>query len=263
MNSVRSAAVADLFYPGESGALAASVTQYMDQIPSDQHQRSAKAIIVPHAGYIYSGMTAAFAYAAIDRALVKRVVLFGPSHRVAFAGMALPDTSSFDTPLGQVPIDQKAVQKALAFPQVQVNEAAHALEHSLEVQLPFLQTVLADFEFLPVCVGSVQADVVAELMAGLWGDEETLIIISSDLSHYHPYQEARELDQQSLSSILNQQPILSHEQACGATAVNALLMIAAQKGVKAEQLDYRNSGDTAGDKDQVVGYASIGFYHDS
>ena len=174
-------------------------------------------------------------------------------------GMALPECEAFATPLGDVLLDRESMQAVQKLPHVGINDAAHALEHSLEVQLPFLQAVFEDMELVPVCIGSVEADHVAELMENLWDDENTLFVISSDLSHFHPYEEARELDRQSIELILNMQPDLSHEQACGATGINALLSIAKKRGMQARLLDYRNSGDTAGDKGRVVGYASVAF----
>jgi len=257
----RSAAVAGMFYPEDAGGLNSFISSALDNASAELSGSIPipKVLIVPHAGYIYSGLTAAFAYAAIQPEEIRRVVLFGPAHRVPFYGIALPDTDVFTTPLGDVLLDQQAMQSLLGFPQIVVNAEAHAQEHSLEVQLPFLQAVLGDFELIPLCVGMTEAEPVAALMRALWGGEETLFVVSSDLSHFHPYAEARELDMSSVDTLLAKQGDLSHDQACGATAINALQLIAHEKDLTPHLLDYRNSGDTAGDKDRVVGYAAIAY----
>ncbi len=260
--SVRCAAVADLFYPGDARALLSYVSKAVDeaalQLPDTLTKP--KAIIVPHAGYVYSGSVAACAYAALLGADFNRVILLGPAHRLAFYGMALAAVDAFATPLGDVVVDADAFEQVLALPEVQINDAAHAQEHALEVQLPFLQTVLDEFAVLPVCVGSVKQDAVAQLIESLWGDERTLFVISSDLSHFHPYDEAVELDQHSVAMVLAGEGSLNHEQACGATGINAWMLVAARHGLSSQLLNYRNSGDTAGDKQRVVGYASIAFF---
>ncbi len=261
-NIVRHPAVADMFYPGASDELCSFVNHALEsasaELPEDLS--SPKAIIVPHAGYIYSGLTAAFAYASIKHAAIKRVVLLGPAHQVSFYGIALPDCNIFETPLGLVRLDSEAVQIALQQSGVQLNKSAHAQEHSLEVQLPFLQTVLDDFELLPLCIGSVEPDAVAQVIESLWGYGETLFVISSDLSHFHTYDEARRLDLQSIETILSRRTYLNHDQACGGTGINALMKVAQRRGLKTQLLDYRNSGDTAGDRNRVVGYASIALF---
>ncbi len=259
--SVRPAAVADLFYPGHAADLtsciAAALRDASAQLP--ESLPAPKAIIVPHAGYIYSGPTAGFAYAALKQADINRVVLLGPAHRVPFYGMALSGADAFATPLGEVRLDAAAMQQVLTCPDVQINDIAHAQEHALEVQLPFLQTVLDDFLLLPLCIGSVEADAVARVIERLWGDDKTLFVISSDLSHFHPYAAAQKLDLHSIETVLQLRGHLSHEQACGATGINALVLLARRFDLRAKLLDYRNSGDTAGDRDRVVGYASIAF----
>jgi AmmeMemoRadiSam system protein B len=258
---IRPAAVAGQFYPHSPLELRSFIDQAMDVASHNLVTDFIipKALIVPHAGYIYSGQTAAYAYAAVKNTEVKRVVLFGPAHRVPFYGMALPESEAFATPLGDVLLDRESMQVVQKLPHVGINDAAHVLEHSLEVQLPFLQSAFEGMELVPLCIGSVEADYVAKLMEYLWDDENTLFVISSDLSHFHPYEEARELDRQSINLILNMQPDLSHEQACGATSINALLTVAKKRGMQPRLLDYRNSGDTAGDKGRVVGYASVVF----
>ena len=282
--SARPAAVAGMFYPAapdelrrDLGALlgAARTAGSTDRAartaaPSGEAVRPAvlsgdavapKLLIVPHAGYVYSGAVAASAYARLAPLAqrVTRVVLLGPAHRVAFHGVALPGVDAFDTPLGRVPLDAQGMALAATFPQVQVNAAAHAQEHSLEVQLPFLQSVLGPFTLVPLLVGRAAPAQVAQLIEALWGGDETLVLVSSDLSHYHPYDECCRLDRDTVATIESLSPVIVHEQACGATAVNAALMCAARHGLRAATLDLRNSGDTAGPADRVVGYASIAF----
>ena len=183
----------------------------------------------------------------------------GPAHRVAIRGLALPSARAFATPLGEVEVDRKAAALALTLPQVVEDDAVHALEHALEVQLPFLQAVLDDFRIVPFAVGMATPEEVADVLERLWGGPETLILVSSDLSHYHAYAEARAIDRGSVDGILALSPMLDHEQACGATPINALLACARRHDLVPELLDLRNSGDTAGDKSRVVGYASFAF----
>ncbi len=206
MRAVRPAAVAGMFYPGTPTVLSAAVQTYLADAGSMQatRDRLPKALIVPHAGYVYSGPVAAPAYRRIaaGRASVRRVVLLGPVHRVPIRGLALPAAQAFATPLGTVEVDAEAAALALDLPQVQVSDAAHALEHSLEVQLPFLQTVLDDFKIVPFAVGDATAEEVGEVIDRLWGGSETLIVVSSDLSHYHPYAAARQIDRGTATAIL-------------------------------------------------------------
>jgi len=263
MSTVRQPAVAGSFYHAQKQLLAAAVQTLLEQARPNSKaiERSPKAIIVPHAGYIYSGPVAASAYASLtaQRDKINRVVLLGPVHRVAVAGLALPGVDEFATPLGNVPIDAEAVAAIENMPQVVVSTAAHAPEHSLEVQLPFLQSVLGDFKLLPLAVGDATSEDVAQALNKLWGGEETLIVISSDLSHFHPYNTAQALDTQTAREILNLQNTLSHEQACGGTPVNGLLLAARQHHLQPHLLELCNSGDTAGDKNRVVGYAAFSF----
>ncbi len=221
-----------------------------------------KALVVPHAGYIYSGPVAANAYALLKpaRGIVKRVVLLGPCHRVAVRGLALPGVDAFDTPLGRVPIEAEAANLARALPQVGDFPPTHAQEHSLEVQLPFLQEVLGEFALVPLVVGAATADQVAEVIDRLWGGPETLVVISSDLSHYHPYDEARMMDESTVEAIMAMRTDIDHEHACGATPMTGFLTVARRRGLKPELLDLRNSGDTAGGRGRVVGYASVAFW---
>lgn len=262
MLSVRPAAVAGMFYPGTPAVLGAAVRAYLAEAPPPAATASVpKALIVPHAGYVYSGPVAAPAYRRIaaGRGTIRRVVLLGPVHRVPIRGLALPSAKAFATPLGTVDVDTEAAALALEVPHVSVDEAAHALEHSLEVQLPFLQTVLDDFRIVPFAVGDASAAEVAAVIEKLWGGPETLIVVSSDLSHYHPYAAARQIDRGTAAAILALDGSLDHDQACGATPINGLAMCARRLDLKSELIDLRNSGDTAGDKSRVVGYAAFAF----
>ena len=256
----RPAAVAGTFYPSEARTLEREVRGYLAAAKA-QAAPPPKALIVPHAGYVYSGPIAASAYALIAsaRERIRRVVLLGPAHRVPVRGLALPSARAFATPLGTVEIDAEAAAEALSLPQVSESDLAHGYEHSLEVQLPFLQTVLAEFMIVPFAVGAATAEQAAEVIDLLWGGPETLILVSSDLSHYHGYAAARGIDGGTAQEILSLSTQIEHEQACGATPINGLLLCARRHGLKAELLDLRNSGDTAGDRSRVVGYASFAF----
>jgi len=256
---VRPPAVAGMFYPGSQPALARDVRALLDAAPACDDSVQPKALIVPHAGYIYSGATAAAAYALLTpwRDAIRRVVLLGPVHRVPVRGLALPGASTFTTPLGEVAVDPALRTAVAALPQVNTSEAAHAMEHSLEVQLPFLQSVLHDFTLLPLAVGDATPEEVAEVLETLWGGPETLIVISSDLSHYHPYRAAQALDHATVERILRLDGPLTHEQACGGTPINGLLLAARRHRLQPRLMHLCNSGDSAGDKGRVVGYASI------
>lgn len=260
--SVRPPAVAGMFYPGMPGVLDEEVAGMLAAVSPQPTFSQPKAIIVPHAGYIYSGPIAASAYALLapHAATIRRVVLLGPCHRVAVRGLAVPHATAFATPLGTVPVDQDAIAAARRLPQVVAHDAAHADEHSLEVQLPFLQKVLGEFSLVPFAVGYATPAEVAEVLELLWGGPETLIVISSDLSHYHSYADAQRRDRRTADAIAHLQLLLDHEQACGATPINGLIEAAGRHGLKPCVLDLRNSGDTAGDKSRVVGYASFAFY---
>ena len=259
MSSVRPAAVAGMFYPADNRRLAEEVQQLLAR--ARQFDLAPKALIVPHAGYIYSGAIAATAYATLRpyAGQIRRVVLLGPTHRVAVRGLALPGADAFETPLGRIMLDASAAATVSRLPQVSVSAEAHALEHSLEVQLPFLQSVLPDFVLLPLAVGMATAEEVAEVLEAVWGGEETLIVISSDLSHYLPYRDAQRVDNETAQSILKMHQPIAHDHACGGTPVSGLIIAAKQHHLAPHLLDLRNSGDTAGNRDQVVGYASFAF----
>lgn len=261
MSGVRPAAVAGAFYPARDAVLRKTVQELLESARVDESLGTPKALIVPHAGYVYSGAVAASAYAQLQgmRDRIRRVVLLGPTHRVYVKGLALPTETAFVTPLGDIPLDLSGMQRLIAMPQIVQSSSAHQMEHSLEVQLPFLQQVLGTFELLPLAVGDATADEVAEVLEAVWGGDETLIVISSDLSHFLPDATARRVDGQTVSSILAMQPHLDHEQACGAMPINGLLLAAQHHGLKPVVLDVRNSSDTAGDPDRVVGYAAFAF----
>lgn len=258
MTWVRDAAVAGRFYPGNPRELAAAVDRYLAEAKPPLGPVP-KAIIAPHAGYIYSGPVAATAYARLAPAkgVITRVVLLGPCHRVPLRGLALSSAEAFATPLGNVPIDKAAVQKIIDLPQVEVFDETHADEHSLEVHLPFLQRALGAFSLVPLVVGDAAADEVAAVIERLWGGPETLIVVSSDLSHYLPYDRAREIDAKTCRAIETlDTAAIGHDQACGRIPVSGLLTLAKRRGLKVATVDIRNSGDTAGDKSRVVGYGS-------
>jgi len=259
MQTIRPPAVAGTFYPRADYALTHDVRALLAS--ARPYDLKPKALIVPHAGYIYSAAVAAVAYAALQRfaSSIRRVVLLGPAHRVAVRGLALPGVDAFATPLGLIELDQDAVQLISGLPQIITSPQCHAQEHSLEVQLPFLQAVLPEFKLVPLAVGDASAQEVSGVLELLWGGDETLIVISSDLSHYQPYDTAKRIDSATAQSILRLEPGLNHEQACGATPINGLLLAANRHSLKPHLLDLRNSGDTAGPRDGVVGYASFVF----
>ncbi len=263
MSQVRPAAVAGTFYPRDARELQQEIAELIDGVenlaPRFGHP---KALIVPHAGYIYSGPVAARAYDELGaaRGIVTRVVLLGPVHRVPVKGLALPGTEAFDTPLGRVPVDAAAVLALAPLRQVVASAAAHAAEHSLEVQLPFLQKMLGEFTLVPLAVGDAKPQEVREVIERLWGGPETLFVLSTDLSHYHAYDEARAIDQATLGRIASFGTDINHEEACGATPLNGFLGAARARGLSIRLLGACNSGDTAGGKDRVVGYSAFALY---
>ena len=265
--SIRAPAVAGMFYPGDAEALHSDLLTCLAAPVREASEQTVdsgllKALIVPHAGYVYSGGTAGQAYARLTppTGRIRRVVLIGPCHRVSVHGLAVPTVQAFATPLGGIPLDRAALDSLADLPQVVASDAAHAQEHSLEVQLPFLQTVLGNFELVPLAVGNCTAAEVAEVLDRLWGGEETLIVISSDLSHFHTYREAQRIDDETAHHILALEALTDFEQACGALPINGLLAVARQRGLTVERVAQCNSGDTAGDKSRVVGYASFALY---
>ncbi|MCG6940171.1 MAG: AmmeMemoRadiSam system protein B [Thiohalocapsa sp.] len=265
MSNIRRPAVAGLFYPSDAGDLRGLVADLLAAAaPADaarEHQMQPKALIAPHAGYIYSGPIAASAYAQLTRPeTIRRVLLLGPAHRLPFRGIAVPAAEAFATPLGTVPVDRDAIAAIADLPQVGALDAAFDGEHCLEVQLPFLQALLSDFRVVPLLVGDAAGDEVAEVLERLWGGPETLIVISSDLSHYLDYDSARAIDARTSEAICALRPAaIASRQACGRHPIAGLLTAAQRHHLHAEQLDLRNSGDTAGPRDRVVGYGAYAF----
>ncbi len=260
---VRPAAVAGTFYPGNAPQLAMEIGELLDSVENLEPKLAfPKALIVPHAGYAYSGPVAARAYdeLAPARGIVKRVVLIGPSHFVGGRGLALPECEAFETPLGRIRLDAEGIAALADLKQVVRSAAAHAQEHSLEVQLPFLQKVLGDFSLVPIAAGSALTEEVVEVIERLWGGPETLFVISTDLSHYHAYEDAKRIDGATLGRIEAFAADLNYEEACGATGLNGLLAVARGKGLSIRRLAACNSGDTAGSKARVVGYSSFALY---
>ena len=254
MIQIREPAVAGHFYPADSGELSATINQMLDA-ETVPYTVAPKALIVPHAGYVYSGPVAASAYAMLrpHRDEYTRVVLLGPSHLVAVRGLATSSAGVFRTPLGDVPLDRAAIG-TLDLPE---SDAAHRLEHSLEVNLPFLQVAIGSFSLVPIVIGDADPEAVAGVIDALWGGSETLIVVSSDLSHYLTYDEARARDRATCQAIEGfDAHRINHADACGATPICGLLVAAHRRGMQITTLNLRNSGDTAGDKEQVVGYGS-------
>lgn len=263
MRAVRSPAVAGTFYPDGAAELRQAVRTYVAAaLERAGASPPAKAVIAPHAGYAYSGPVAGSAFAALAplRGRIERVVLIGPAHRAYFEGMALPQAQAFATPLGLVRVDAAAAELLAGSPRVIASDRAHAGEHSLEVELPFVQEVLGDVAAVPIVVGDASDVETAEILERLWGGPETCVVVSSDLSHYHPYATARRMDEQTARAIEELCPDdVGEEQACGRTGVRALLRVARAHGLVARRCDLRNSGDTAGPRDAVVGYGAFAF----
>lgn len=254
---IRPAVVAGSFYPASPNILTEMVDGFLSQVTSVE--KAPKAMIVPHAGYIYSGPIAASAYQRLRplRDSISRVILIGPSHRVAFKGLALSTADSFSTPLGSIEIDKQGITLLANLPFVGYLDQAHAQEHSLEVHLPFLQRCLGHFKLLPIVTGDASPQQVAEVIEKLWGGDETLIVISSDLSHYHDYATAQQWDQRTTQAIESlRYEDISVDAACGKVPVCGLLKALRDRGLSIKNIDLRNSGDTAGDKQRVVGYGA-------
>lgn len=258
---IRPSAVAGLFYPGDPAELRDAVSAYLSQAPTVAGPVP-KALIVPHAGYAYSGAIAGAAYSQVAhrRKQIRRIVLIGPSHRVHLRGMAVPAAEVFQSPLGMVSVDRELKSRALEHEQVIESDAPHANEHSLEVQLPFLQMLFDDFTLLPIALGSASAPAVAAALADVWGDEETLVLVSSDLSHYLPYDEACAVDAETITAIVHNNAALTGEQACGCIGINGLTFLARQRSARIEEIARCNSGDTAGDRSRVVGYGAFALH---
>lgn len=260
MSNTQMPSVAGLFYPDDPQVLSNTIARMLES--TGLHEGAApKALIAPHAGYVYSGPIAASAYAQLApvREQVRRVVLLAPSHRVAFRGLAISSATAFNTPLGDIPVDREALDRLESLPQVRHFDQAFEGEHALEVQLPFLQQVLKDFALVPLIVGDASAAEVTEVLETLWGDDQTLIVVSSDLSHYQDYDSAARHDRHTTALIENLDENLAYGDACGRNPVRGLLRAARQHGLAATTIDLRNSGDTAGDHSRVVGYGAYVF----
>ncbi len=260
---VRQPAVDGLFYPADPDELTRTVADLLaaarTRRPADPITTAPKALVAPHAGYVYSGPTAALAYAqlALASTPITRVVLLGPVHRVPIRGLALPGARAFATPLGEMPVDVDAARALARLPHVEVNAAAHALEHSLEVHVPFLQAVVPGAALVPLAVGDATPAQVAAVIDAAWGGPETLVVVSSDLSHYLTYEEARAVDAETLARVLALEAPVGYRRACGAAPLDGLLVAARSHGLTPHLLEACSSGDTAGDRHRVVGYAAV------
>jgi MEMO1 family protein len=263
MSAIRPPAVAGSFYPADAGRLRAAVDGYLAAADESRAAATPKAVIAPHAGYVYSGPVAGHAFAALGdgASAIRRAVVIGPAHFVPFRGMAVPSAAAFQTPLGDVPLDRAAIEAIRDLPQVQVADVPHEPEHALEVELPFLQAVLGDFALVPLLVGDAPAGEVAQVLDRLWDGDDTLLVISSDLSHYEPYERARAHDAATAAAIERLGfAKLGPRDACGWLPIAGLLLEARRRGLTTTRLDLRNSGDTAGPRDQVVGYGAWSFH---
>ena len=261
MTKVRPAAVSGAFYPDDTSVITTMIDRLMAAAPAERDDTPPVALIAPHAGYIYSGPVAATAYSRLApwRDVIDRVVVVGPPHRVPVRGLALSSADAWDTPLGRVTIDRDACDVLLARAGVYVDDRAHAAEHSIEVHVPFLQRVLGEgWQLVPVIAGGPEAEALADSLSPLWGADRTVVVVSTDLSHYHPQATARMIDRVTAEAIVAAQwEALDSDQACGASGVRAALELTRRHGEHVRLLDLRNSGDTAGGTDRVVGYASF------
>ena len=263
MGPIRPPAVAGTFYPKDADHLRATVESFLAAANGAKADRLPKAVIAPHAGYVYSGPVAGHAFAALGEraAAVGRVVVIGPAHFVPVRGLAAPSVGAFRTPLGDVRIDAEAIASACELPQVELADAPHQPEHALEVELPFLQAIVGAFALVPLVVGAAAPREVAAVLDRLWGGPETLIVISSDLSHYEAYERAKAHDAATAAAIERfDDAALGPGDACGYLPIAGLLIEAGRRGMQALRLDLRNSGDTAGSKDRVVGYGAWALY---
>jgi AmmeMemoRadiSam system protein B len=262
MDRVRPPAVAGTFYPEDGRRLRGVIEGYLDGAGGMPAERPPRAMIAPHAGYVYSGLVAGHAFAALRSGgtRIRRVVVIGPAHYMSIRGLAAPSAAAFRTPLGDVPLDGEAIAGILDLPQVALADAPHRPEHALEVELPFLQVVLGDFALVPLVVGDATPGEVAAVLDRLWGGPESLIVISSDLSHYEAYASATKHDAATAAVIERlDDAALGPRDGCGYLPIAGMLIEARRRGMQIERLDLRNSGDTAGAKDQVVGYGAWAF----
>jgi AmmeMemoRadiSam system protein B len=262
MPALRPAVVDGLFYPAAAAALRAEIGTLLAHVAAMPALTAPRLLIAPHAGYTYCGPVAASAYALLagpHAGDIRRVAVLGPAHRVPLRGLAYPSAQAFATPLGEVPVDTAALRALDDLPQVHCDDRAHGREHAIEVQLPFLQAVLGDFTLVPLVVGQARGEEVAQVLERLWDGARTLVIVSSDLSHYLTYEEAQALDHATVQHILAREAVLETHQACGAAAINGAVLLARHHGLSARLLNLCNSGDTGGDRDRVVGYGAIAF----
>lgn len=257
-NTIRSPAVAGLFYPASPRELTATLDALIAQARTDRAEARPKALIVPHAGFVYSGPVAATAYAAVApwASEIRRVVVLAPAHRAAVQGLVAAGASALRTPLGDVAVDVEAIERA----GICNDPAAHAREHAVEVHLPFIQRFFPDAKVVPLLVGDASPAEVGRALEALWGGDETLIVVSSDLSHYLPYDQGRAVDADTAELIVSLARGVLPERACGAAAINGLLWVARHRKMRGELLDLRSSGDTAGRCDEVVGYGAFAFH---
>jgi AmmeMemoRadiSam system protein B len=254
---------AGLFYPASPGELRQTIRTLLDSAvqPAGPLSRL-KALISPHAGYVYSGPIAASGYACLKEfaGSVRRVVLIGPSHRVPVQNLAAPSAEVFATPLGPVRVDTDAIRRATQGPNVCILDQAHTNEHALEVQLPFLQVLLGDFSIVPLVFGNCDPSAICDVLESLWGGPETLIVVSSDLSHYYDHAAAHRLDRATADHIEKLEPEkIEEKHACGQAGIAALLVCAKRHALRPLTVDLRNSGDTAGPRERVVGYGAFAF----
>lgn len=256
LDRVRPAAVAGRFYPGAPDALAAAINRLLGDAPPGAATAPPKAIVVPHAGYIYSGPIAAAGFARVAARPIERVVIVGPAHRVFCDRLVWPGAACMATPLGDVAVDVAAIERA----GIAAHPEAHAREHSIEVELPFVQRLWPHARVVPLIVSRTDPAAVADVLVALWGGPETLVAISSDLSHYLPYAEGRARDRATADKIVAHAGGLRGDEACGAAALDGLARIARDRGLRAELVDLRSSGDTAGPRDEVVGYGAFAYY---
>ena len=260
---IRPAAVSGMFYPDDPTELTDQISAFLNEASYDL-LAIPKVLIVPHAGMVYSGSIAASAYRSLlqYRHVIRKVILLGPAHRTYIKGLGLPTVDQFQTSLGEINLDTKTIKNLVKkFPQVRFSDEAHADEHSLEVQMPFLQEVLGSFRLIPFVVGEASQKEVADVIHHLWGGEECLIVISTDLSHFHAYDRAVELDRITAEQIeLFRGDKLWDHAACGRIPLSGLLQVAKEKWMSIQRFDLRNSGDTSGRKDQVVGYGAWGLF---
>lgn len=262
--NVRQAAVSGSFYSAFASDLSTQIDRLFASVKHVLPRKPPKILIVPHAGYMYSGQVAAEAYDALIpfKDQYKRVVLLGPSHNVPLCGIALPNDAVFETPLGQVMVGVKAFDQVLDLPSVCLSQKAHEQEHSLEVQLPFLQKVLEDFEVIPMVVGDTHFSEVRDVLERLWGGSETLIVVSTDLSHFLCYYDAKRVDAHTISKIHDFKSTIRSNEACGHFPLNGALALAKERNMTINKAKHCNSGDSTGSRDRVVGYASFALFED-